>query len=525
MIRRLLDRPCTLALLIGFQFAFMVYFSFGGFRNLTSIFGRDTNPVFDYSRTHDVYTNLSRLLPRLHPGGGPTGSLPYCPERSPYLIGPLTVSFSQTPTLKQILEKNPAVKEGGRCQPLTCEARSRTAVIIPHRNRETHLRHLLYYLHPFLQRQQLQYGIYVIHQAGNATFNRAKLLNVGVKEALKDEEWDCLFLHDVDLIPENDHNLYTCDPWSPKHVSIAMNKFGYSLPYAQYFGGVSALTPNQYLKINGFPNEYWGWGGEDDDIATRVRLAGMKIARPPVSVGHYKMVKHKGDQGNEENPHRFDLLIRTQRTWTQDGMNSLTYTLLAKELHPLYTNITADIGTDPRALKSRKGPVPGFGGQKYKSGINHEFRQEMLRKTHSAKLPWARANWWEQPQRSGQDAVLGAPPAPETQSKGPGATADRLGGRKGAARDSAQGGPVDSSGPQHGAPGQGGAAQGTQPSASVPPRSPDASQQGRKPSGKGKPESGEMDVIGAAPRVLARGQLPKAPQTQWDNQTLLQSTR
>lgn len=43
----------------------------------------------------------------------------------------------------------------------------------------------------------------------------------------------------------------------------------YSLPYPQYFGGVSALTPDQYMKINGFPNEYWGWGGEDDDIATR----------------------------------------------------------------------------------------------------------------------------------------------------------------------------------------------------------------------------------------------------------------
>lgn len=36
----------------------------------------------------------------------------------------------------------------------------------------------------------------------------------------------------------------------------------------------------------------------------RVRLAGMKISRPPTSVGHYKMVKHRGDKGNEENPHR-----------------------------------------------------------------------------------------------------------------------------------------------------------------------------------------------------------------------------
>ncbi|XP_029436567.1 beta-1,4-galactosyltransferase 3 isoform X2 [Rhinatrema bivittatum] len=357
MIRWLLQRPCTLALLIGFQFAFMVYFSFGGFRNLAAKFGRAADPAYDYSRTHDVYGNLSHLDSQ-RGRGEPAEILPYCPERSPHLVGPLTVTFNKVPTLKKIQKKNPEVTEGGRYRPLNCEPRHRTAVIIPHRNREAHLQYLLYYLHPFLQRQQIQYGIYIIHQAGNTTFNRAKLLNVGVKEALKDEDWDCLFLHDVDLIPENDHNLYVCDPWNPKHASIAMNKFGYSLPYAQYFGGVSALTPEQYMKMNGFPNEYWGWGGEDDDIATRVRLAGMKISRPPVSVGHYKMVKHKGDKGNEENPHRFDLLIRTQRMWTQDGMNSLTYTLISKELLALYTNITVDIGLDPKTQQSRRTRQP-----------------------------------------------------------------------------------------------------------------------------------------------------------------------
>lgn len=41
------------------------------------------------------------------------------------------------------------------------------------------------------------------------------------------------------------------------------------LPYAGYFGGVSGLSKKQFLKINGFPNEYWGWGGEDDDIYNR----------------------------------------------------------------------------------------------------------------------------------------------------------------------------------------------------------------------------------------------------------------
>lgn len=84
MLHRFLDRPCTLALLIGFQFLFMAYFSFGGFRNLASIFGRDTSPSFDYSRTHDVYTNLS-LVFQLPPRLSTSQPLPYCPDRSPHL--------------------------------------------------------------------------------------------------------------------------------------------------------------------------------------------------------------------------------------------------------------------------------------------------------------------------------------------------------------------------------------------------------------------------------------------------------
>lgn len=63
--------------------------------------------------------------------------------------------------------------------------------------------------------------------------------------------------------------------------------------------------------------------------------------------------------------------------WTQDGMNSLTYTLLAKHLHPLYTNLTVDIGSDPRAGRSRQGP--GREGQRYRNS-NSPFREEMLRK-------------------------------------------------------------------------------------------------------------------------------------------------
>uniref|UniRef100_A0A8C7YCE2 Si:dkey-199f5.8 n=1 Tax=Oryzias sinensis TaxID=183150 RepID=A0A8C7YCE2_9TELE len=189
-------------------------------------------------------------------------------------------------------------------------------------------------------------------QAGNYTFNRAKLMNIGFREAMREEDWDCLFFHDVDLIPEDDRNTYICDA-NPKHAAIAMDKFGYKLPYNMYFGGVSALSPLQYLKMNGFPNNYWGWGGEDDDIGIRVSLAGMHISRPPLKHGRYKMIKHKLDQGNDVNPKRFNMLAKTRQTWKLDGMNSLEYEVVSREYLPLYANITVDIGTE-KGLKPKK---------------------------------------------------------------------------------------------------------------------------------------------------------------------------
>lgn len=51
-------------------------------------------------------------------------------------------------------------------------------------------------------------------------------MNVGFREAMRDEDWHCLFFHDVDLIPEDDRNTYVCDT-HPKHAAIAMDKFGY----------------------------------------------------------------------------------------------------------------------------------------------------------------------------------------------------------------------------------------------------------------------------------------------------------
>lgn len=260
-----------------------------------------------------------------------------------FVVGPSRIEFSQSINLEDVRQNNLLVREGGRYIPSECTALQKVAVIIPFRDRDEHLKYWLYYLHPILQRQQLDYGVYVINQHGEDTFNRAKLLNVGFMEALKEDNYNCFVFSDVDLIPMDDRNIYKCYS-QPRHLAVSMDKFSFRLPYNQFFGGISALSREQHEKINGFPNNYWGWGGEDDDIYNRIIFRGMGISRPDGVIGKCRMIAHRRDKKNEPNPQRFDRIARTRQTMQNDGLNSLKYKVLQMKKYPLYTFIDVDIG-------------------------------------------------------------------------------------------------------------------------------------------------------------------------------------
>ncbi|GCB76820.1 hypothetical protein scyTo_0015558, partial [Scyliorhinus torazame] len=185
-------------------------------------------------------------------------------------------------------------------------------------------------------------------QGGEDTFNRAKLLNVGFMEALKEYDYNCFVFSDVDLIPMDDRNIYKCYS-QPRHLAVSMDKFGFRLPYNQYFGGISALSREQHEKINGFPNDYWGWGGEDDDIYNRIIFKGLGISRPSGDIGKCRMIRHDRDKNNAPNPQRFNRISQTRQTMQHDGLNSLKYKVLEVKKYPLYTFIDVDIGGPGRA--------------------------------------------------------------------------------------------------------------------------------------------------------------------------------
>lgn len=60
--------------------------------------------------------------------------------------------------------QHPELTPGGAWKPVTCVQRYPIAVIIPYRDRESHLAVMMNNLHDFLQRQNAHYRIFVVEQ-------------------------------------------------------------------------------------------------------------------------------------------------------------------------------------------------------------------------------------------------------------------------------------------------------------------------------------------------------------------------
>lgn len=228
---------------------------------------------------------------------------------------------------------------------------------------------LLNILHPMLQNQMLHYTIFVVEQARPAVFNKAALMNTGFVEARNFADFDCFIFHDVDMLPEDDRNFYTCSE-VPRHVGSHIDKWEYIVPYPGIFGGVTAFTKQLFEQVNGFSNQYYGWGGEDDDMFSRIRAKNLSIVRFSKTVARYTMIKHKSDAGNPYNVKSGIAWKFRPQQYRVDGLNSIRYKLVEVEPRPLYFWMLVALPPHPAyfrrtyrsisAASSRNSPSPGY---------------------------------------------------------------------------------------------------------------------------------------------------------------------
>jgi hypothetical protein len=143
-------------------------------------------------------------------------------------------------------------------------------VIVPYRDRISQLGVFKRFMPYYLNKNKIDYNIFIIEQDGAKQFNRGALLNIGFKYALE-HKCDYVVFHDIDMLPsEVDYS------YSDKPIHLSTNFFYENDEkerdvFEEYFGGVTMFPVEDFKKINGYSNKYWAWGYEDDDLLLRCK--------------------------------------------------------------------------------------------------------------------------------------------------------------------------------------------------------------------------------------------------------------
>jgi hypothetical protein len=235
-----------------------------------------------------------------------------------------------------------------------------TLIIVPYRdqgdqNRKQQLEQFVehYSLFPSLR-------ILIVEQSDDQRkFNRGALLNAGYLYSSDHfTDINTFIFHDVDIImPTNIVTKYygNCDKYKILHLGNLVKDKDYNPP----FGRVIQFSKNTFEKINGFPNHFYGWGGEDDALAFRIHVNNTTpVYRPDKSEGMpAKELETKNDIKKTTNLdykqskielNKWENICLDRHIWKLNGLNSLQFkTIHHKEIKSNVHHIIIDLAPSP----------------------------------------------------------------------------------------------------------------------------------------------------------------------------------
>lgn len=196
-------------------------------------------------------------------------------------------------------------------------------IVVPYRNRELHLKEFLNYMDNYFK-NNTEFQILVVEQYDDKPFNRGLLLNIGSKYGI-DTSFDYIIHHDVDLLPNEEMKPYYLyqDIKFPIHLGWRWKRV---YNFNSYLGGVISFPKKTFEIINGYPNNFWGWGGEDDSLYNRIATNNINVIRP--NTGNYTDLIHNAPYRKDKKQSliKRDNILKDLKDWKKNGFNNVQNT-------------------------------------------------------------------------------------------------------------------------------------------------------------------------------------------------------
>ena len=235
-------------------------------------------------------------------------------------------------------KKTRKVMDRKAIEPNKTKTTKRGLVIVPYRpdklgERIIHLKKFINYFKTNLP----DINILIVEQKSQTKkFNRGTLLNIGMKIGLKN--YDYFITHDIDMLPKinNDfHMYYWTYPQLPLHMGYYNNKYN----FWTFIGAVLSINKDDVKNTNGFPNNFWGWGGEDDALYNRLALFNDCLWIPKTKSNYIELEHEHQDKKETTNHNKKKNILedyhKIRNNNLKDGISSVKFKLINKKK---YTN-------------------------------------------------------------------------------------------------------------------------------------------------------------------------------------------
>jgi hypothetical protein len=197
----------------------------------------------------------------------------------------------------------------------------------------------MYYMNRLLYGND--YMILTVEQSKDWEFNIGKLKNIGFDYLEKKGlQFDNYIFTDIDMIPSTGLLPYyfkttkSINGLALKGTRYAMNDLKTRYPFV---GGVMSCTRDVFIKLNGYPNNYYGWGDEDSSILLRMKMEGMDLFVP--KKGHIIDLEEKlGGLGAKSVQEKTSELVEKEgmkyektynyKDYKSNGLNTLIYKII-----------------------------------------------------------------------------------------------------------------------------------------------------------------------------------------------------